>query len=106
LVVYLSGFTKPYVHDVFMEIEFLEKGPLALAVVRGEAFPTIGAFYDAILDAFTQSSPPISPNNLAYLNPRGAIQQAEKVGAQWAFTHATTQSHLGSPEANTFSALH
>ncbi len=61
LIVYLSGLTKPYVHDVFMEIEFPEKGPLALAVVPGETFPTIGAFYDAIQDAFTQLSPPISP---------------------------------------------
>src|SRR5947207_721668 len=26
LTVYLSGLTKPYVHDVFMEIEFPEKG--------------------------------------------------------------------------------
>lgn len=61
LTVYLSGLTKPYVHDVFMEIEFPEKGPLALALVGGETFPTIGAFYDAIQDAFTQLSPSINP---------------------------------------------
>jgi hypothetical protein len=74
LTVYLSGLTKSYVHDVFMEIEFPEKGPLALVMVGGHTFPTIGAFYDAIQEAFTQLSPLPSParqltSNLVNVSP-------------------------------------
>ena len=61
LTVFLGGLTKPYVHDVYMQIEFPEGGPIRFAkLARAQTFPTIGAFYDAIQDAFTRLSPPLS----------------------------------------------
>ena len=49
LTVFLSGLTKPLLHDVFMQIEFPEGGPIPFALTAGGGtFPTIGAFYDAI----------------------------------------------------------
>ncbi|MGH3813205.1 MAG: ferritin-like domain-containing protein [Pseudonocardiaceae bacterium] len=59
LTVYLSGLTKEYVREVFMEIEMPED-PLALA--REEGPPTIGAFYEALSEAFRQVQPAISMN--------------------------------------------
>jgi hypothetical protein len=50
LTVALTGLTKQVVDEMYMQIEFPEEGPIAL--FRGEVFPTIGDFYDAILDAF------------------------------------------------------
>jgi hypothetical protein len=61
LTVYLSGLTSTYVRDVFMEIE-LPEHPLAFAAAE-EEFPTIGAFYDALSEAFRQVRPTISMNN-------------------------------------------
>ena len=52
LTVYLAGLSKDYLKNVFMEIEYPESGPVALAM--GELYPTIGAFYDAILKAFKE----------------------------------------------------
>jgi ferritin-like protein len=43
---------------LFMDIEFPENGPVALEAT--EAFPTIGAFYTAVLDAFETLQPPLS----------------------------------------------
>jgi hypothetical protein len=64
LNVFLGGLTKPYVHDVFMQIEYPEGGPIRFAeVAAAETFPTIGAFYDAVLEAFNSLSPPLSPAN-------------------------------------------
>lgn len=60
LTVYLSGLTREYVREVFMEIEMPED-PLAFA--REEGPPTIGAFYDALNEAFQQVRPTISVNN-------------------------------------------
>lgn len=60
LTVYLSGLTSTYVRDVFMEIEMPEH-PLAFALE--EEPPTIGAFYDALGEAFRQVHPTISMNN-------------------------------------------
>lgn len=57
LSVYLSGLTKNYVKEVFMEIEMPEH-PLAYT---SEGVPTIGAFYDALLDAFKDVNPTIDP---------------------------------------------
>lgn len=57
LSVYLSGLTKNYVKEVFMEIEMPEH-PLAFT---DEGVPTIGAFYDALLDAFKDVNPTIDP---------------------------------------------
>ncbi|MGH3694967.1 MAG: ferritin-like domain-containing protein [Pseudonocardiaceae bacterium] len=64
LCVYLSGLTRDYVHDVFMEIEMPEH-PVA-SLVAGP--PTIGAFYDALNAAFQAVRPPISMSN--QLGPR------------------------------------
>jgi len=50
LKVPLSGLTKDLVERVFMQIEYPRDGPVAL--FRGETYPTVGAFYDAILAAF------------------------------------------------------
>jgi hypothetical protein len=58
LIVYLSGLTKPYLHDVMMQIEFPENGPIPIAAAQ--AFPTIGDFYDAIQDVFATLAPTIN----------------------------------------------
>jgi len=39
---------------MYMQIEFPEAGPIAMFL--GEPFPTIGDFYDSILDAFRKLS--------------------------------------------------
>ena len=79
LTVYLSGLTKPYVREVFMEIEMPEN-PLAFA----PGPPTIGAFYDALSEAFRQVQPAISvsnqlsrtvgPNNLAPVQDLAGVE--------------------------------
>jgi hypothetical protein len=46
----LTRLTKEVIRDVFMEIEYPQFGPIAYAL--GESYPTIGAFYDAVLAAF------------------------------------------------------
>jgi hypothetical protein len=58
LTIHLQGLTKEYVKNVYMEIEMPE-APLAKAL----AFPTIGAFYDAIADAFRTLQPRITTTN-------------------------------------------
>lgn len=50
LTVYLASFSKEIL-EVFMQIELPENGPVALAA-SAETYPTIGAFYTAILEAF------------------------------------------------------
>ncbi len=57
LNVYLSGLTKPFLHDVMMQIEFPENGPVP--ITSAQTFPTIGDFYDAIQDAFASLAPTI-----------------------------------------------
>jgi hypothetical protein len=52
LTVVLQGLTKEAIHDLFMQIEYPEH-PVALA----ETYPTIGAFYDAVLEAFKKLAP-------------------------------------------------
>ena len=56
LIVHLAGLTKDYVEKICMQIEMPEK-PLAKAVFGAEEFPTIGAFYDAIISAFDDLKP-------------------------------------------------
>jgi len=53
----LGGLTKDLL-AVFMQIEFPEDGPVALAAA--EEFPTIGDFYTAIQAAFDTLQPPLS----------------------------------------------
>src|SRR5205085_12465252 len=50
LRVWLAGFSRAMVRGVYMEIEYPEDGPITRKVA--ETYPTIGNFYDAILDAF------------------------------------------------------
>lgn len=54
--VYLSGLTKPFVHDVMMAIEAPE-APLARSA---DGSPTIGAFYDDLLKAFHSTAPELT----------------------------------------------
>lgn len=62
LTVFLGGLSKPYVHDIFMQIEYPEGGPIRFAdFVAVQTFPTIGAFYDAILKGFNSLSPSLNP---------------------------------------------
>jgi len=56
LTVYLAGLSHKSV-AMYMQIE-LPEHPVALTA---ETFPTIGAFYDAILACFQALSPPLSP---------------------------------------------
>jgi hypothetical protein len=55
LRVALSGLTKRVVENMYMQIEFPEHGPIAMFL--GQVFPTIGDFYDAILDEFRKLPP-------------------------------------------------
>lgn len=50
LTVALTGLSRQVIADMYLQIEFPENGPVAFAL--GETFPTIGAFYDALLAAF------------------------------------------------------
>jgi len=62
LTVYLAGLSKNYLENVSMQIEFPEKGAVALTS-DGNAYPTIGAFYDAISSAFRTLQPSLSRTN-------------------------------------------
>jgi hypothetical protein len=57
LTVYLEGLTPSFIHDVCMQIEMPEE-PLARATL--DEYPTIGAFYDAIVAAFNKVQPDIT----------------------------------------------
>lgn len=59
LTVYLGGLTSEYIASVYMEIEYPQAGPVAAAE---ETYPTIGAFYDALSDAFKSLNPTIATN--------------------------------------------
>jgi Ferritin-like len=61
LTVYLAGLSKTYLDDVCKQIEYPESGPIAFFL--GETFPTIGAFYDAILVAFQELNPTMTGAN-------------------------------------------
>ncbi|MEU5743295.1 ferritin-like protein [Streptomyces tendae] len=54
--VYLSGLTRPFVHDVMMAIEAPEE-PLARGMNNS---PSIGRFYDDLLGAFRSTAPELS----------------------------------------------
>ncbi len=75
LKVYLSGLTKDYLKNIFLEIEKPEKPievreiqPLKFAffLVKDapvQTYPTIGAFYDEILSTFKYLNPQINEKN-------------------------------------------
>ena len=104
LTVALGGLTKDVVKSTFMEIELPESGPLAFA--DGRAFPTIGAFYDAILAAFQQIDPAAITGE-RQLNPGfsaaatieiGNVGDAEKAIARIKEQgEGTAQSPVGDP---------
>jgi hypothetical protein len=54
--VYLSGLTRPFVHDVMMAIEAPE-APLARSM---NGSPSVGHFYDDLLNAFRSTAPELS----------------------------------------------
>jgi len=68
LTIALQGLSKDVVENVFMQIEFPEHGPVRVALE--ETFASIGAFYDAILDAF-KTLPPASITGARQLISRG-----------------------------------
>ena len=72
LTVYLGGLTTDYIKFVYMEIEYPQGGPVALAVE--ETYPTIGAFYDALAAAFQSLSPTISTKNQLTSSAVGLVQ--------------------------------
>lgn len=85
LTVQLAGLTKDVVHDVYMQIEYPQH-PVPMAA---ETYPTIGAFYDAIAQAFQgldpkkiknerQLSTGIGPNPHDALFPIASIDDALK----------------------------
>jgi hypothetical protein len=94
LRVRLCALSKTVVADTFMKIEEPECGPIVW--YRGESFPTIGAFYTAIQDAFNSVQPNIStPRQVSFNDPSfpnvqlnpipdvpGAIAALEKVKVQ------------------------
>jgi ferritin-like protein len=67
LQVTLAGLTKERVATLYMAIEYPEGGPVV--TTRAETFPTIGAFYDAILATFTGLQPTVGgQKQLTYNN--------------------------------------
>lgn len=79
--VYLSGLTKPFVHDVMMAIEAPE-APLARTA---DDSPTIGAFYDDLLKAFHTTAPKLSTRGQLsahlgsdVLKPIGTLDDVER----------------------------
>jgi hypothetical protein len=105
LTVCLSGLTKDIIQSVFMEIELPESGPLAF--VEGMAFPTIGAFYDSILQAFQQAPPGTVTGerqlNPAFGGPADTIEITSVADAETAIARikeqgeGTAQSPVGDP---------
>jgi hypothetical protein len=99
LIVYLAGLTRQMVKEVFMEIEYPQAGPIAFAL--STTFPTIGDFYDAVLDAFVQNAAAItgakqltaSNNLLGELTAINTLDDARKaIGTIKEQGEGTTQS--------------
>src|SRR5262249_14226862 len=61
LIIPRQGLT-PEAIELFMQIEFPEHGPVALAPDAEEEFTSIGQFYGAIRAAFDATSPSLSPD--------------------------------------------
>jgi hypothetical protein len=60
LTVPLRGLSRDAV-QLFMDIEYPENGPIALEGILDE-YPTIGAFYTAVMNAFETLQPALSPD--------------------------------------------
>jgi hypothetical protein len=61
LVISLVGLSQPLVKNFWMQIEQPEHDPVPIGAAPGEPeYPTIGAFYDALLQAFHDNQPPLS----------------------------------------------
>ncbi len=75
LTVFLSGLSTDSL-KMFMQIEYPENGPVALDLEG--SFPTIGAFYEAISEAFQRLNPPISTHN-QLISPGVGLTQVKNV---------------------------
>jgi hypothetical protein len=87
LYVGLVGLHRELIRDVFMQIEYPERGPVPIQPMMfadRRTYATIGEFYDAILDVFDSLSPPISVEHqlestkvhLTKLNDLNAVKSA------------------------------
>ncbi len=66
LIAELQGLSYDALH-LFMQIEYPEFGPIART--RAVSYPTIGAFYTAILEAFQRLNPPLDPTKQLVSSP-------------------------------------
>jgi Ferritin-like len=104
LNVFLGGLTKPYVHDVYMQIEYPEGGPIHFAeLAEIQSFPTIGAFYDAVQEAFEHLSPVPNIANQLTFDSLGfrvtVIQTLAQVADAIALIKVQGEGTSSSPEA-------
>ena len=119
LTVGLVRLTKVVVLDTYMQIEYPEGGPIAL--FQGMTYSTIGAFYDALRDAFRQvprgpspahaSSPPSNPSASSPSTPsptpkapsrRSRSKGREPLNRRWRSTSETSwRTTTGSPRSIT-----
>jgi hypothetical protein len=88
LTVHLAGLTQEYLRSVYMEIEYPENGPVVL--VLGETYPTIGAFYSALLEAFQRLSPELTTQN-QLTSPVGVYMIATPADVERAITQIKEQ---------------
>jgi hypothetical protein len=68
LVVNLQGLSFDALH-LFMKIEYPEFGPVAMARAKSLSYPTIGAFYSAVLKAFQELNPAIDESKQLKASP-------------------------------------
>jgi hypothetical protein len=70
LTVYLAGLSKLYIQQVYLQIEYPEGGPVPFALAPEETYPTIGNFYDKVLETFQRLKPNLSgERQLTYDDP-------------------------------------
>ena len=83
--------------QVFMQIEYPEFAPVALALVGRP--PTIGAFYDTIADGFTAVNPAINPHAYS-VNMQEAVPITSVADAQAAIARIKGEGEgtVGSPD--------
>jgi hypothetical protein len=100
LIVPLAALSKDLILDVFMEIELPESGPTRHH--RGYAYPTIGAFYDALLAAFNGLTEPKlqTDNQLALdFNPEIGLTKITSVADAAAAIGQIKQQGEGTPQS-------
>lgn len=60
LTVYLAGLSKLYIQQVYLVIEYPEHGPVPIELAVADTHPTLGEFYDEILEIFRKASPALT----------------------------------------------